>query len=184
MAEWLKAAVSKTAVGVTSPGVRIPLSPPAISSETGCATVRRGPEPQTPQSAEAARCGPVRIAPLRSDPWRVPVPESGLEATARAGVSSGAAIGLAERCPSGLRSTPGERVGPKGLQGSNPCLSASVRWGCSSAGRAPRSQRGGRRFDPVHLHIRGDAGRTGGRVPNNRGLEDFGRARRGVSGAL
>ncbi len=26
-------------------------------------------------------------------------------------------------------------------------------WGCSSAGRAPRSQRGGRRFDPVHLHI-------------------------------
>ena len=25
-------------------------------------------------------------------------------------------------------------------------------WGCSSAGRAPRSQRGGRRFDPAQLH--------------------------------
>src|SRR5215472_2387495 len=25
-------------------------------------------------------------------------------------------------------------------------------WGCSSVGRAPRSQRGGRRFDPDHLH--------------------------------
>ena len=25
-------------------------------------------------------------------------------------------------------------------------------WGCSSAGRAPRSQRGGRRFDPDQLH--------------------------------
>jgi biotin operon repressor/anti-sigma regulatory factor (Ser/Thr protein kinase) len=30
MAEWLKAAVSKTAVGVTPPGVRIPLSPPVL----------------------------------------------------------------------------------------------------------------------------------------------------------
>ena len=25
-------------------------------------------------------------------------------------------------------------------------------WGCSSAGRAPRSQRGGQRFDPAQLH--------------------------------
>ena len=25
-------------------------------------------------------------------------------------------------------------------------------WGCSSVGRAPRSQRGGQRFDPAHLH--------------------------------
>gem|GEM_PF-4176580 len=29
---------------------------------------------------------------------------------------------------------------------------ALTTWGCSSVGRAPRSQRGGRRFDPVHLH--------------------------------
>ena len=27
-----------------------------------------------------------------------------------------------------------------------------VQWGCSSAGRAPRSQRGGHRFDPGQLH--------------------------------
>src|ERR1700693_3738159 len=27
-----------------------------------------------------------------------------------------------------------------------------VKWGCSSAGRAPRSQRGGHRFDPGQLH--------------------------------
>ena len=27
-----------------------------------------------------------------------------------------------------------------------------ARWGCSSAGRAPESHSGGRRFDPVHLH--------------------------------
>src|SRR5207244_2289373 len=29
---------------------------------------------------------------------------------------------------------------------------AGIRWGCSSVGRAPRSQRGGHRFDPGHLH--------------------------------
>src|SRR5438309_3733350 len=28
----------------------------------------------------------------------------------------------------------------------------SNKWGCSSAGRAPRSQRGGHRFDPGQLH--------------------------------
>jgi hypothetical protein len=28
----------------------------------------------------------------------------------------------------------------------------SAVWGCSSAGRAPRSQRGGQRFDPAQLH--------------------------------
>src|SRR5262245_7008663 len=27
-----------------------------------------------------------------------------------------------------------------------------ARWGCSSAGRAPESHSGGRRFDPVQLH--------------------------------
>jgi hypothetical protein len=27
-----------------------------------------------------------------------------------------------------------------------------VRWGCSSAGRAPALQAGGQRFDPAHLH--------------------------------
>ena len=27
-----------------------------------------------------------------------------------------------------------------------------VSWGCSSAGRAPRSQRGGRGFESLHLH--------------------------------
>ncbi len=32
--------------------------------------------------------------------------------------------------------------------------SGSHTWGCSSAGRAPRSQRGGRRFEPAHLHHR------------------------------
>jgi hypothetical protein len=47
-------------------------------------------------------------------------------------------------------------------EGSNPSLSAIInrrheyaryhRWGCSSAGRAPRSQRGGRRFESAHLH--------------------------------
>ncbi len=50
-------------------------------------------------------------------------------------------------------------------EGSNPSLSAmkylagiaenvdtSIGWGCSSAGRAPRSQRGGRRFESDHLH--------------------------------
>jgi hypothetical protein len=68
----------------------------------------------------------------------------------------------------------------KRIEGSNPSLSASFRgfeadargrprddgeavslfgdrlgivWGCSSVGRAPRSQRGGQRFDPAHLHI-------------------------------
>src|SRR5512140_1459906 len=30
---------------------------------------------------------------------------------------------------------------------------AGSKWGCSSDGRAPRSQRGGRRFDPAHLQI-------------------------------
>ena len=29
---------------------------------------------------------------------------------------------------------------------------SQARWGCSSAGRAPESHSGGRRFDPVHLH--------------------------------
>src|SRR3954471_18717355 len=29
---------------------------------------------------------------------------------------------------------------------------AAVRWACSSVGRAPRSQRGGRWFDPSHVH--------------------------------
>src|ERR1700756_1599376 len=28
----------------------------------------------------------------------------------------------------------------------------TAQWGCSSAGRAPRSQRGGHRFDPGQLH--------------------------------
>ena len=28
----------------------------------------------------------------------------------------------------------------------------AIRWGCSSAGRAPALQAGGRRFDPDHLH--------------------------------
>jgi hypothetical protein len=37
MAEWLKAAVSKTAVGVTPPRVRIPLSPPASRKATASA---------------------------------------------------------------------------------------------------------------------------------------------------
>ena len=31
-----------------------------------------------------------------------------------------------ERCPSGLRGTPGERVYPKGTVGSNPTLSAVI----------------------------------------------------------
>jgi hypothetical protein len=34
-----------------------------------------------------------------------------------------------------------------------PCAGKiSKSWGCSSAGRAPRSQRGGQRFDPAQLH--------------------------------
>src|SRR5580698_10456096 len=33
-------------------------------------------------------------------------------------------------------------------------LLSGMVWGCSSAGRAPRSQRGGQRFDPAQLHHR------------------------------
>src|SRR5882762_7394433 len=35
---------------------------------------------------------------------------------------------------------------------SPPVVNNLIRWGCSSVGRAPRSQRGGHRFDPGHLH--------------------------------
>ena len=37
MAEWLKAVVLKTTVGVTSPGVRIPLPPPELTIEKAVA---------------------------------------------------------------------------------------------------------------------------------------------------
>src|SRR5258705_11220481 len=35
---------------------------------------------------------------------------------------------------------------------SPPVVKQGDRWGCSSVGRAPRSQRGGNRLNPVHLH--------------------------------
>jgi hypothetical protein len=37
-------------------------------------------------------------------------------------------------------------------------------WGCSSAGRAPRWHRGGRRFEPVQLHLKHRPGRKAGAV--------------------
>src|SRR6266446_4945125 len=37
---------------------------------------------------------------------------------------------------------------------SPPVVNNLIRWGCSSVGRAPRSQRGGHRFDPGQLHHR------------------------------
>jgi hypothetical protein len=48
--------------------------------------------------------------------------------------------------------------GPRGQDGlvylgnAAKITSHSNKWGCSSAGRAPRSQRGGHRFDPGQLH--------------------------------
>ena len=39
------------------------------------------------------------------------------------------------------------------------CAQARLTWGCSSAGRASRSQRGGRGFESLHLH-HGNLGRS------------------------
>ena len=40
----------------------------------------------------------------------------------------------------------------------------TLRWGCSSAGRAPALQAGGQEFDPPHLHhfreVEGQVGET------------------------
>ena len=42
-------------------------------------------------------------------------------------------------------------------------LLSDMVWGCSSVGRAPRSQRGGQRFDPAQLH---HSHRLPGTLPN------------------
>ena len=83
MAEWLKAVVSKTTVGVTPPGVRIPLSPPVPPDSNRFATKSLRAPVLTKRSVEAGR-----PASLYFD-----------------------FAELTERCPSGLRSAPGERVG-------------------------------------------------------------------------
>ncbi len=100
----------------------------------------------------------------------------------RSVVGSNPTCGAMESCPSGRRSTIGNRVGcESGLEGSNPSLSATLnyflwpvgqavktppfhggntgsnpvrvtKWRISSAGRAPALQAGGRRFEPCILH--------------------------------
>jgi hypothetical protein len=44
-----------------------------------------------------------------------------------------------------------------------------IRWGCSSVGRARRSQRRGQRFDPAHLHHSTPAGLCAGCRPGKGG---------------
>ena len=44
-----------------------------------------------------------------------------------------------------------------------------VRWGCSSAGRAPALQAGGQEFDPPHLH-QGRRKTKGRPTPDHKGL--------------
>ena len=41
-----------------------------------------------------------------------------------------------------------------------PDVSVRIPWGCSSAGRAPRSHRGGQGFESPHLHHRGSVGQV------------------------
>src|ERR1700741_1819443 len=57
--------------------------------------------------------------------------------------------------PLSLRTPYGLAVSSQFAGGFAVCLLAGKldkSWGCSSAGRAPRSQRGGQRFDPAQLH--------------------------------
>lgn len=98
-----------------------------------------------------------KTAPVSSSRERVPVARALLFETRRLrreAVPDGASI---VGC--------GPRWGPQPLAGDVPfgndsqlverfvfSNEALTTWGCSSVGRAPRSQRGGRRFDPVHLH--------------------------------
>ena len=44
------------------------------------------------------------------------------------------------------------------------------RWGCSSVGRAPALQAGGRQFESVHLHHRTKSERTSGKEATPYGL--------------
>ena len=63
---------------------------------------------------------------------------------------SGAGNGGCDRASTILR-TDGSRS-ESGFRPKDPVLDSSLAWGCSSAGRAPRSHRGGQGFESPHLH--------------------------------
>ena len=58
MAEWLKAVVLKTTVGETSPGVRIPLPPPELTTGRAVAAPPQTPGevPEYGRSGAPAKC--------------------------------------------------------------------------------------------------------------------------------
>jgi hypothetical protein len=79
MAEWLKAVVLKTTVGATSPGVRIPLPPPALTTGRAVAAppLTLGEVPEYGRSGAPAKClyglNPVPRVQIPASPPRVVV---------------------------------------------------------------------------------------------------------------
>ncbi len=104
------------------------------------------------------------MPPRRATTLRAPCALDG--AASRLHVPSAfATVGALERCPSGRRGTPGERVYPQGTEGSNPSLSAcQLIWGpvqCSPrvarlrASDAPRPRRPARALSRSASHSSG-----------------------------
>src|SRR5205823_6172652 len=70
----------------------------------------------------ARRCRPSSSGKTRDRTKRI----QGEHSSRRAKKSAEVPFPPPERCPSGLRSTLGKRVCPKGTEGSNPSLSATI----------------------------------------------------------
>ena len=114
------------------------------------------------------RAVPGPAAWIRRDAWVSPGAEArSFSGRARARSRAYSSVGQSARLIS-ARSLVQIQVGPPSLCGmraartnrqarlSGPALSPSrprrAEWGCSSVGRAPGLQPGGRRFEPAHLH--------------------------------
>ena len=136
---WLNRHDWKSCEGVTPPRVRIPLSPPFLYSSRPLimsAPAINSPEHQTIRLSAIDIWAPIIYS------FRGEMPEwlnGTVSKTVEGATPPRVRIPLSP--PFGETAGRGTRAGvdDKG-------------WGCSSAGRAPRSQRGGRRFESDHLH--------------------------------